>query len=83
MGTNIIHLIQKKGQLKYNLFNKRRKPLEEIHILYEQSGNEFVDDFIRNTQINNNLEGDMMEFVPYGQFKNIKFIAKVESYEAT
>ena len=39
-----------------------------------------MDYFIKNMQINNRLE---CEFVPYDQFKNIKFIAKVESYEAT
>ena len=43
--------------------------------LFYKSGNKAVDDFI-------NLM-DMMGFVPYDQFKDIKFIAKVESYEAT
>ena len=46
-------------------------------LLYK-SGNNVVDDFI-----NKNLEGEIMEFVPYNQFKDIKFIIKVESYEAT
>ncbi len=46
-------------------------------LLYK-SGNNVVDDFI-----NKNLEGEIMEFVPYNQFKDIKFIAKVESYGAT
>src|SRR6266542_6006920 len=54
-----------------------------INNLLYKSGNKVVDDFIRYIQINNNLIGDIMEFVPYDQFKYIKFIAKVESYEAT
>src|SRR6266540_3265467 len=32
---------------------------------------------------NNYEKGDIMEFVPYDQFEDIKFIAKVETYEAT
>ncbi len=50
-----------------------------IDRLLYRSGNNVVDDFI----INNNIKGDIMEFVPYDQFKYIRFIAKVESYEAT
>ncbi len=38
-----------------------------IDHLFYKSGNR-VDDFIRNMQINNNLIGDIMEFVPYDQF---------------
>ncbi len=45
-----------------------------------KSGNDIVDDFIRSINFNS---VHMMEFVPYDQFKEIKFIAKVESYEAT
>jgi len=52
------------------------------HLLYK-SGNKIVDDFIRLTQIKSDLMINMMEFVPYNQFKEIKFIAQVESYEAT
>ncbi len=75
---------------KCNQCNRRRKPLDESHqicricyqseTLYKPSRNEFVDNFIRNSQINSGL---IMEFVPYDQFKDIRFIAKVESYEAT
>jgi len=43
------------------------------HLLYK-SGNKVVDDFIKYTQIN--LDNNMMEFVPYDQFKNIQFIAE-------
>ena len=43
------------------------------HLLY-RSGNKVVDDFIKYTQIN--LDVNMMEFVPYDQFKNIQFIAE-------
>jgi len=35
-----------------------------------------VDDFIRCTQINGNPEVEMLEFVPYNQFKDIEFIAE-------
>src|SRR6266542_1461063 len=76
-----------------NRCNKMRKPLDKSHkicricyqseTLYKLSGNEYVDDFIKNSQINNELIVNIMEFVPYDQFKDIRFIAKVESYEAT
>ncbi len=55
------------------------------HLLYK-SGNKVVDDFISNAQINtihNNLEADIMEFIPYDQFKDIKFINNFKSYKAT
>jgi len=55
--------------------------LKNYHLLYK-SGNNVADDFIRNVQINNDLV-NMIEFVPYDQFKDIRFIVKVESYEAT
>ena len=72
--------------------NRRRKPLDESHkicqicyksdTLYKPSGNEFVDDFIRNSQINS-LIVDMMEFVSYDQLKDIKHISEVKAYKAT
>ncbi len=40
------------------------------HLLYK-SGNKVVDDFIRNAPIDN-----MMEFVPYDQFKDTEFIVE-------
>ncbi|RIA94200.1 hypothetical protein C1645_873592 [Glomus cerebriforme] len=40
------------------------------------SGNKMIDDFIRFTQTNFIKEHGKMEFVPYDQFKNIKFIAE-------
>jgi len=52
------------------------------HLLLYKSENKVVDDFIRYTHINNNLEVNTIEFVPYDQFKDIKFIAKIESYKA-
>jgi hypothetical protein len=43
----------------------------------KQSGNKVIDDFIRHTQRNHAIkERGKMEFVPYDQFKNIKFIAE-------
>ncbi len=77
----------KKGvNRKCNGCNKRRKPLDKSHnicricynsnILFKSSGNKVVDDFIRYTQINSHLEVGRMEFVPYDQFKDIKFITE-------
>src|SRR5436190_7493102 len=77
---------------KCNECNKRRKTLDETHQIchvcykykkskrYKQSGNKVIDDFIRYTQTNyakktiNDIGG--MEFVPYGQFKDVEFIAE-------
>ncbi|GBC09450.1 hypothetical protein RclHR1_08880003 [Rhizophagus clarus] len=67
--------------------NRRRKPLDEshqiCHVCYKiklknvkQSGNKIIDDFIRYTQINLIKDTGKLEFVPYDQFKNIKFIAE-------
>ncbi|UZO11435.1 uncharacterized protein OCT59_003004 [Rhizophagus irregularis] len=68
--------------------NKRRKPLDESHQIchvcykikkvykYGSSGNKIIDDFIRYTQINLVQKNGKMEFVPYGQFKNVVFIAE-------
>ena len=50
-----------------------------INYLFYKSGNKVVDDFIRCINIYSINE---MEFVPYDQFKDIKFIAKFECYEA-
>ncbi len=62
-------------------------PLDDLidNLLYK-SGNKVVDDFIRHTLINSNLEARIMEFVPYDQFKDIEFIAEggfSEIYRAT
>ena len=68
--------------------NKRRKTSNEnhqiCHICYaiktnyssKQSGNKTIDDFIRYTQIHYAKAEGRMEFVPYDQFKDIKFIAE-------
>jgi len=53
---------------------------------YHKSGNKIVDDFIRNTNIrirHYNHFDYMIEFVPYDQFKDIMFIAEVDSYAVT
>ncbi|SRR6266498_4867474 len=96
METNTSQSTQKKDESKYKKCiqcNKRRKPLDESHkicqicyksnILYKPSGSESVDDFIRNAHINLGQKSNMIEFVPYDQFKDIKFIAKLGYYEAT
>jgi hypothetical protein len=69
--------------------NKKRIPLYESHqichvcykyqiaLISKLSGNKIIDDFIRYTQTNNvESKNGKMEFVPYDQFKNIKFIAE-------
>src|SRR5581483_2423958 len=40
------------------------------------SGHRVIDDFIRHTQVSVVREGGKMEFVPYNQFKDVKFIAE-------
>ncbi len=69
-----------------NACNRKRKPLNESHnicrtcyqshILYNPSGSEVVDDFIKYTQVNKCEEVGIMEFVSYDQFKDIEFIAE-------
>ena len=69
-----------------NECNIKRKHLDESHqvchvcykakSVYIPSGNKVIDDFIRHTLISGkNLTGKMV-FVPYDQFKNVKFIAE-------
>ena len=63
----------------YFLFDDLKNYVTD-HLLHK-SGNKIVDDFIRHTQYFQGV--GMKEFVPYDQFKDIKFIDKLESYEAT
>ncbi|RGB40413.1 hypothetical protein C1646_687876 [Rhizophagus diaphanus] len=78
--------------------NKRRKPLDEKHQIchvcykvkmvykYGSSVNKTIDDFIKYTQINLVNSNGKIEYVPYEQFINIKFIAEVgfsKIYKAT
>ena len=44
--------------------------------LYKPSGNQAIDDFIKYTLINDSKFAGKMEFVPYDQFKDVKFIAE-------
>ncbi|EXX71729.1 Bck1p [Rhizophagus irregularis DAOM 197198w] len=66
---------------------KKRKIMDENHetcqLCYEifrlnLSGNEVIDDIIRNTRVNFVTDSKccILEFVPYDQFKNIEFIAE-------
>ncbi|GES96366.1 kinase-like domain-containing protein [Rhizophagus clarus] len=48
----------------------------KIKTMLKSSGNKVIDDFIIYTQINNDSRRGKLEFVPYEQFKNIKFIAR-------
>ena len=58
-----------------------------INHLLNKSGNKVVDDFIKNAQIDSDPDINMMEFVPYDQFKGIeskdKFSKTYEAYKAT
>src|ERR1043166_5263864 len=54
-----------------------------LDYLFYKSGNKVVDEFIRHTQVNSNREVDIIEFVPYGQFRDIKIVTKFELYTAT
>ena len=76
---------KRKVYKKCNECNRRRRTLDEshqiCHVCYKlktlkQSGNKVIDDFIRYTQTNYVERRGEMEFVPYDQFKNIKFIAE-------
>ena len=50
------------------------------HLIYK-CRNKVVDDFI--SYINTNSFDDILEFVPYCQFKEIEFIAEGECYKTT
>ena len=77
-----------KKRIRCSECNKKRTPLDESHqichvcyktkTVYKQklSGNKFIDDFVKHTQINYVKQVGKMEFVPHDQFKNIKFIAE-------
>ncbi|GBC05082.1 hypothetical protein RclHR1_06010003 [Rhizophagus clarus] len=73
---------------KCNECNKRRKKLDKGHKVchvcykikivykYGSSGIDIIDKFIRKTQVKLVNGIGKMEFVPYGQFEDIKFIAE-------
>ena len=56
------------------------------NLLYK-SENKDVDDFIRKVQIDSSLDINIMEFVPYDQFKDVesegRFNKIYEGYKAT
>ncbi|GBC41166.2 kinase-like domain-containing protein [Rhizophagus irregularis DAOM 181602=DAOM 197198] len=66
--------------------NKKRKRLDENHQIchvcykaksvYIPSGNKVIDDFIMHTLTSSNKLAGKMVFVPYNQFKDVKFIAE-------
>ena len=94
METNTVVFLNPKYQKSENCIrcNRKRKPLDESHkicqicyksdTLYKPSENKLVDDFIRNSH-HSGLIVNMMEFVPFDQFKDIEFLPKVESSKAT
>ena len=76
-------------RIRCNECNKKRKPSDDnrqiCHVCYKikktkalfyqkPSGNEVIDDFINHTQTNDVRRVGKMEFVPYDQFTNVKFI---------
>ena len=71
---------------KCNECNKRRMTLDKshqiCHVCYKakklvQSGNKIIDDFIRHTNVHlTTTRAKKMKFIPYNQFKNVKFIAE-------
>src|SRR5687767_4505072 len=58
-----------------------------LNHLLNKSENKVVDDFIKNAQIDSDPDINMMEFVPYDQFKDIesegKFSNAYKAYKAT
>ncbi|PKY15032.1 HCP-like protein [Rhizophagus irregularis] len=46
----------------------------QAKLLYKQSGNEIIDEFIKYTQINFIQESSRMKFISYDRFKSIEFI---------
>ena len=60
----------------FRIFEYQIRILNGSSSLLYKSGNKVVDDFFKYAH-------NLMEFVPYDQFKVTKFIANVESYEAT
>jgi hypothetical protein len=68
---------------KCNECNRKRKYLNEFLVCdscsklmkaFIPSGNNVIDDFIRQTLTNNCKGAGRMEFVPYDRFNNIEFI---------
>jgi hypothetical protein len=84
MEKPIIHKHEYQPQVikKCNECNRRREILNKDHQMchvcykYGPSGNKVIDDFIRYTQINHVKKHGKMEFVPYEQFINVKYIAE-------
>ena len=76
----------RKIKILCNECNQRRERLDESHqvchvcyrakSVYKPSGNKVIDDFIRHTLTSGNKLAGKMVFVPYDQFKNVKFIAE-------
>ena len=88
--------IKRKYLKKCNDCHQWRKSINESHqickVCYKAktidnlSGNKFVDDFIRYTQVNHYKQFGIMEFVSHDQFENVEFIAEGGSskiYKAT
>ena len=40
------------------------------------SGNEFIDKFIQESQLNAEFNDEILEWIPYNKFKNIEYLDK-------
>ncbi len=91
LNQQIQTTVKSKRKRKYEKCNKcnecnKRKILDKslqicsvcfkAKTLFNPSGNETVDDFIKYTQINLGNKAKKMEFVSYDQFKDVKFVAE-------
>jgi len=84
--TTIKHNRKRKTKILCSECNQRRELLEENHhicgvcykakLVFIPSGNKVIDDFIMHTLTSGSKLAGKMVFVPYNQFKDVKFIAK-------
>ncbi|CAB5299057.1 unnamed protein product [Rhizophagus irregularis] len=84
--TTIKHNRKRKTKILCSECNQRRELLEENHHIccvcykaksvYIPSGNKVIDDFIMHTLTSSSKLAGKMVFVPYDQFKDVKFIAE-------
>ncbi|UZO05594.1 uncharacterized protein OCT59_025938 [Rhizophagus irregularis] len=84
--TTIKHNRKRKTKILCSECNQRRELLEENHhicgvcykakLAFIPSGNKVIDDFIMHTLTSSSKLAGKMVFVPYNQFKDVKFIAR-------
>src|SRR5438034_1425508 len=86
--TSLSHPTQNKFKpkaKKCKKCNKKRKIINEIHQICHKcykietiklNENKVIDDFIKNTLNNCDINKAKLEFVPYDRFKDVEFIAE-------